>query len=245
MIEIEERASEIVARPLGTAELEARLEPAPEKEPMTIEAIERDPSNAVKLDIPQDASLELLEHARKAAAHEVDRIEDYIQYDREDVEDGAVEELEAAQARIAELDERLEPAISPTDEMSRPLGAAELAERVRRIIENPHLEGGEQDDGVLQALAEQREELGLAEPAEQDDAPQVDSSSSQEPETQSSANRDAAEVDWLFGREEMTEARSAAYDRFTGQELSPRTGQSAGPAQEAGQSQSHSKGRSR
>ena len=214
-----------------------------DREPMTIEAIERDPSNAVKLDIPQDASLELLEHARKAAAHEVERIEDYIQYDREDIEDGAVEERKAAQARIAELDERLEPAISPAGEISRPLGAAELAERVRRIIEDPSLADAERDDRVLQVVEERREEQSQAEPAKQDDAPQVDSS--QEPETQSSADRDAAEVDWLFGREEMTEARSAAYDRFTGQELSPRTGQSAGPAQEAGQSQSHSKGRSR
>jgi hypothetical protein len=133
--------------------------------------------------------------------------------------------------------------ISPTDEMSRPLGAAELAERVRRIIEDPSLADAERDDRVLQVVEERREEQSQAEAVRQDDAPQVDSS--QEPETQSTADRDAAEVDWLFGREEMTEARSAAYDRFTGQELSPRTGQSAGPAQEAGQSQSHSKGRSR
>jgi len=92
-------------------------------------------------------------------------------------------------------------------------------------------------------LEERREELGLDEPAKQDDAPEVEYS--QEPEVQSTADRDAAEIDYLFGREEMTEARAAAYDRFTGQELSPRTSQSAGPVQEAGQSQSHTRGRSR
>jgi hypothetical protein len=96
---------------------------------------------------------------------------------------------------------------------------------------------------VLQALEERRDELGLAEPARQDDARQVEYS--QEPATQSTADRDAAEIDYLFGREEMTEARAAAYDRFTGQELGPRTGQSAGQVQEAGQSQSHTRGRSR
>src|SRR3981081_1710104 len=125
--------------------------------------------------------------------------------------------------------------------MSRPLGAAEPAQRVRRVIKKPSPAGAGRDDPrvddrVWQGVEERREEQSQAEAVRQDDAPQVDSS--QEPETQSSADRDAAEVDWLFGREEMTEARAAAYDRFTGQELSPRTGQSAGPVQEAGQSQS-------
>jgi hypothetical protein len=101
--------------------------------------------------------------------------------------------------------------------VARPLSAAERNERVRRIIENPYLEGAERVDGVLQALAEQREELGLAEPARQDDAPQVEYS--QEPELQSSADRDAAEIDYLFGREEMTEARAAAYDRSPARSL--------------------------
>ena len=141
-----------------------------------------------------------------------------------------------------EISERSPLAADRTgDDISRPLSAAERNERVRRIIENPHLEGAERDDGVLQALAEQREELGLAEPARQDDAPQVEYS--QEPETQSTADRDAAEVDYFFGREEMTEARAAAYDRWTGQELSPRSDQSIGPTQGAGQSRD--KGRSR
>jgi hypothetical protein len=129
------------------------------------------------------------------------------------------------------------------DEISRPLGAAELAERVRRILENPILADAERDDRVLQAVEERREELGFVDSARSDDTREVESSQEAEPEA--TADRDAAEIDYLFGREEMTEARAAAYDRFTGQELSPRTGQTAGQVQDVGQSQSQSKGRSR
>ena len=142
-----------------------------------------------------------------------------------------------------EISERRPLAEDPGDDISRPLGAAELAERVRRIIENPILAEAERDDRVLQAVEERREELGLAEPAKQDDAPAVEVS--QEPEVQSTADSEAAEIDYLFGREEMTEARAAAYDRWSGQELSPRTSQSAGQVQEPGQSQSQGRGRSR
>jgi hypothetical protein len=266
---------------------------AAEKEPMTIEAIERDRWNAVNQPIPEALSDELLTAAKEAVARCAE--EAYREMMAAPVEFGGFDQdYQAARARGDELDEiahersdaneisrpldavaRLRELENERDsfvigapdgtethdpeewrlqnpedaeelerlEGSRPLGAAELAERVRRIIENPSLADAERDDRVLQVVEERREEQSQAEAVRQDDAPQVDSS--QEPETQSTADRDAAEIDYLFGREEMTEARAAAYDRFTGQELSPRTSQTAGQVQEPGQSQSHSKGRSR
>jgi hypothetical protein len=258
-------------------------------EPLTLEAIERDRWNAVKLDLPDDANPELraevywtahwaereameryeFADTREDAKHWLDlSIQAQRRMDQTNfLTGGDKSEIAPAPEPAAEKDQSnagplereplesalrkrddfsfaaIEQAFAEADEISRPLGAAELAERVRRIIENPSLADAERDDRVLQVVEERREELSQAEAVKQDDAPQVDSS--QEPETQSTAARDAAEVDWLFGREEMTEARAAAYDRWSGQELSPSTGQSAGPVQEAGQSQSHSKGRSR
>jgi hypothetical protein len=122
-----------------------------------------------------------------------------------------------------------------------------LAERVQRIIEHPELEIAEQDERVLDALAERREELGLAEPARRDDDDDREAVySADEPvQTQSSAGRDAAEIDYLFGREEMTEAKQEKYDRFTGQEIGARSGQDAAQVQDPAQSQSQGRGRSR
>jgi hypothetical protein len=258
-------------------------------EPLTLEAIQRDRWNAVKLDLPDDANPELraevywtahwaereameryeFADTREDAKHWLDlSIQAQRRMDQTNfLTGGDKSEIAPAPEPAAEKDQSnaeplereplesalrkrddfsfaaIEQAFAEADEISRPLGAAELAERVRRIIENPSLADAERDDRVLQVVEERREELSQAEAVKQDDAPQVDSS--QEPETQSTAARDAAEVDWLFGREEMTEARAAAYDRWSGQELSASTGQSAGAVQEPGQSQSHSKGRSR
>ena len=216
----------------------ARPPPASGKEPMTAEAIARDPWNAVDLDIPPDASRDLLSLVAKTA----DTVRENLLAGGHEAElHGSVVDwsnFQQAAARYNEAWDKLDAlesgraAAQPQsrdagDELSQPLGAAELAERVRRIMENPFLADAERDDRVLQAVEERREELSQAEAARQDDAPQV--GYSQEPELQSSADRDAAEIDYLFGRQEMTEARAAAYDRFTGQELSPRDGQSTTP----------------
>jgi Ti-type conjugative transfer relaxase TraA len=118
-----------------------------------------------------------------------------------------------------------------------PLSAAELAERVRRILENPVLEKAERDHRVLHALEERREQLGKTEPVKQDnERPAVEST--QEPEkTQSSAERDRKEADYIAGKQEMTDAKAENYDRFTGEKLGgEQKGQTRQTARSAGRS---------
>jgi len=170
-----------------------------EKEPMTIEAIERDRWNAVNQPIPEALSDELLTAAKEAVARCAE--EAYRDMMAAPVEFGGFDQdYQAARARGAELDEiahersdaneisrpldavaRLRELENERDsfvigapdgtethdpeewrlqnpedaeelerlEGSRPLGAAELAERVRRIIEDPSLADAERDDRVL------------------------------------------------------------------------------------------------
>jgi hypothetical protein len=122
-----------------------------------------------------------------------------------------------------------------------PLSAAELAERVRRIIENPTLEKAERDHRVLHALEERREQLGKTEPVKQDN--EKPAAPAQEPEkTQSSAERDRKEADYIAGKQEMTDAKAENYDRFTGEKLG---GEQKGQTQQTARSAGRSLGRRR
>jgi hypothetical protein len=108
--------------------------------PMTIEAIERDPWNAIRLDIPEAASAELLEHARNAAARQLDELRNYIEYDRESFDDPAFEQIKAAARRIGDLDARLEMApearvMSETRNAEPPSLTPEVAGKVRDTLE--------------------------------------------------------------------------------------------------------------
>jgi hypothetical protein len=126
-------------------------------------------------------------------------------------------------------------------EPAAPLSAAELAERVRRIIENPVLEKAERDDRVLHALEERREQLGKTEPVKQDN--EKPAAPSQEPEKpQSSAERDRKEADYIAGKQEITDAKAERYDRFTGEKLG---GEQKGQTQDAARSAGRSLGRRR
>ena len=124
----------------------------------------------------------------------------------------------------------------PKDERSAPLSAAELANRVRRILENPALEKAERDHRVLHALEERREQLGKAEPIKQDN--ERPAAPSQEPEKpQSSAERDRKEADYIAGKQEMTDAKAENYDRWTGEKLDrEQKGQTQDAARSAGRS---------
>ena len=79
-------------------------------EALTVEAIERDRWNAVEFAIPEDAGRELLQQAREAAARCVADTESFLRYDYESREeyDGGLQQLNAARARVVELDGRLE-----------------------------------------------------------------------------------------------------------------------------------------
>jgi Ti-type conjugative transfer relaxase TraA len=123
----------------------------------------------------------------------------------------------------------------------RPLSAAELAERVRRIIETPTLEKAERDHRVLHALEERREQLGKNEPVKQDN--ERPAAPAQEPEkTQSSAERDRKEADYVAGKQEMTDAKAEQYDRWTGEKLG---GEQKGQTQQTARSAGRSLGRRR
>jgi Ti-type conjugative transfer relaxase TraA len=129
----------------------------------------------------------------------------------------------------------------PKPQPAAPLSAAELAERVRRIIENPVLEKAERDHRVLHALEERREQLGKTEPVKQDN--ERPAAASQEPEkTQSSAERDRKEADYIAGKQEMTDAKAENYDRWTGEKLG---GEQKGQARDAARSAGRSLGRRR
>jgi hypothetical protein len=149
-------------------------EATPTPEPMTIEAIERDPWNAIKLDIPQDASLQLLEQASAAADHELDDLKDYIEYDREGFDDPAFQQAEAAEARIVALDARIgtvRQEILDLRERSR-VWTEQTALRLEteipvETVQTPELaigDGGEEKDRYLQIV------LDAAEPASGDAA---------------------------------------------------------------------------
>jgi hypothetical protein len=108
-----------------------------------------------------------------------------------------------------------------------PLTLDDLAEWVQRIIDDPTREADELDPRILEALQAHREADQAAQPA----APEEDereAAPSQEAEPESSAAKDAAEID-----AEMTDEEQAAYDRWTGEKLGPATG----AAHETGRSQ--------
>jgi hypothetical protein len=129
----------------------------------------------------------------------------------------------------------------PKPDPAVPLSAAALAERVRRIIENPVLEKAERDHRVLHALEERREQLGKTEPVKQDN--EKPAAPSQEPEkTQSSAERDRKEADYIAGKQEMTDAKAENYDRWTGDKLG---GEQKGQTQQTARSAGRSLGRRR
>ena len=103
------------------------------------------------------------------------------------------------------------------------------------------LEKAERDDRVLHALEERCEQLGKSEPVKQDN--QRPAVQSQEPEkTQSSAERDRKEADYIAGKQEMTDAKAENYDRWTGDKLG---GEQKGQARDAARSAGRSLGRRR
>jgi hypothetical protein len=204
-----------------------------ENEPITEKSIDYDPWTAVYRPIPPDADASLLQHAHDAAmqcagavAGEPEPDQNAFAPDLLGADQTREQNFERAVRRLDELDGRMRE-IAPAE-----LSPDELAERVRRIIDDPTREADEADPRILEALQAHREADQATQPAAPEEE-EREAAPSQEAEPESSAAKEAKAVDAEIGDQEMTADQQDRYSRWTGEKLGPATG----PAHETGRSQ--------
>ena len=223
-------------------------EPA-KAEPLTLEAIQRDPWNAVALDLPANADHELLFRVA-ATSRELHSTltERSGQADTPEQQELWLKLAEQATARQQEAESAIiarDAAIRPEAATAEELTLDDIAERVQRLIDDPTRAAEENDPRILQALQERREAEQTERPAEREaeEARRLaeEPTASEERQPESSAVKEAKEMDSAATSEEMTDSKQVQYSRWTGERLGPTTG----PAQEQGRGQSQSAGQGR
>jgi len=149
------------------------------------------------------------EHARNGKAYDP-RTPAEIEQDRE--------QLQAIRAAYQNV--RPPPANQNTAEpIAEFLSLDDIAQRVQRIIDDSTREADETDPRILQALQDRREAAQTAQPeaAEETFRLAEESSTSEDPQPASSAEKEAKELDSAVSGQEMTDSKQAQYSRWTGQ----------------------------
>jgi Ti-type conjugative transfer relaxase TraA len=218
---------------------------------MTREAIERDPWNAVALDLPADADHELLflaaTTARDLQSSLSERGSEATTPDQRqlwlDLAERAKERQTEAEAQIVAVD----AAPRPEQDKAQPLTLDEIAERVQRILDDPTRQADELDESVLQALQNRRaadiDAAQTAATAAEDELTSSASGGDDEPQDRSSSADPAAEaIEEAASSREQTEDEQVQYSRWTGRPISgagrETTGRSQGGGRGGGRGQS-------
>ena len=190
---------------------------------ITREAIERDPWNAVALDLPADADHELLflvaGTARDLQSNLAGRGNEALTPEQQqlwfDLAEQAKERQSAAETQIVALD-------AAPQAKAEPLTLDDIAERVQRIIDDPTREAEEQDESVLLALNERRApDLAaasqVAATAADDEQRIAATAAGDEPEaTATSADEAVEAVEEAASSQELTDDGQVQYSRSTG-----------------------------
>ena len=211
------------ARPLDRRQEAPAANQNEQKPPLTREAIERDPWNAVALDLPADADHELLflvsTAARELQSRLAERGNEAVTPEQQQLWFDLAEKAKARQAgaetQIVALDAaRLLHA--------EPLTLDDIAERVQRILDDPTREADEHDDSVLQALQERRA-AGI-------EAEQRSAAAGQEELTAGTSGGDdepgrstaTDPIEDIASSQELSDDAQVQYDRWTGERLDDR-----------------------
>ena len=190
---------------------------------ITREAIERDPWNAVALDLPADADHELLflvaGTARDLQSNLAGRGNEALTPEQQqlwfDLAEQAKERQSAAETQIVALD-------AAPQAKAEPLTLDDIAERVQRIIDDPTREAEEQDESVLLALNERRAAdltaaAQVAATAADDEQRIAATAAGDEPEaTATSADEAVEAVEEAASSQELTDDGQVQYSRSTG-----------------------------
>ncbi|MGA8613741.1 MAG: AAA family ATPase, partial [Xanthobacteraceae bacterium] len=127
---------------------------------MTREAIERDPWNAVALDLPADADHELLflvaSTTRELQSTLAQRGNEAVTPDQQQLWLDLAEQAKARQTEAETQIVALDAAPRPDQDKAQPLTLDEIAEHVQRILDDPTRQADELDESVLQALQNRR-----------------------------------------------------------------------------------------
>ena len=215
---------------------------------MTREAIDRDPWNAVALDLPADADHELLflvaTTARELQSSLSERGSEATTTDQQqlwlDLAARAKERQAEAETQIVALDAAPPPVAenSQAQQPDEPLAPDDIAERVQRILDDPTREADELDPAVLEALQERRAadieaeqaaataaEAEAVEPSAGDDEPQ---------DRSTGADPVAEAIEEAASSREQTEDAQAQYSRWSGRQTGGAARETGGRSQGGG-----------
>ena len=130
-------------------------------EPLTTAAIQRDPWNAVALDLPANADHELLFRVADTSRELHSTLTERSgQADTPEQQELWLKLAEQATARQQEAESAIiarDAALRPEAETAEPLTLDDIAERVQRLIDDPTRAAEENDPRILQALQDRRE----------------------------------------------------------------------------------------
>ena len=211
------------ARPLDRQQQAPAANHNEQEPPLTREAIERDPWNAVALDLPADADHELLflvsTAARELQSRLAERGNEAVTPEQQqlwfDLAARAKARQAGAETQIVALDAAHRP-------QAEPLTLDDIAERVQRILDDPTREADEHDDSVLQALQERRaadieaEQRSAA--AGQEELTAGTSGGGDEPERSTATDP----IEDIASSQELSDDAQVEYDRWTGERLDDR-----------------------
>jgi len=148
--------------------------------------------------------------------HVIDRFDEFYRSDNCPLPSQYIDEqLAKAEARLSEIDDRLQALTPPTDQLS----LDDIAQRVQQIIDDPTREADENDPRILQALQDRREAAQTAQPAAEEETRHLaeESSTSDEQQIESSGEKEAKEIESATSNEEMTDSKQVQYSRWTAQ----------------------------
>ena len=211
------------ARPLDRQQQAPSANQNEQKPPLTREAIERDPWNAVALDLPADADHELLflvsTAARELQSRLAERGNEAVTPEQQQLWFDLAERAKARQAgaemQIVALDAARRP-------QAKSLTLDDIAERVQRILDDPTREADEHDDSVLQALQERRaadieaEQRSAA--AGQEELTAGTSGGDDEPERSTATGP----IEDTASSQALSDDAQVEYDEWTGERLGDR-----------------------